>query len=225
MKLISSINWIFYLATTIILLLFIFIRYISERMNWTLVILLSLLLGGAVGILFSSEGNSYLKAAELIGDVYVGVITALAVPVILVSIISSFISLQNKDKLKKIGIRSIAWLLFSTVLAILLSIFVGTALGIGKNAASVFETIGEVSDSSVSAYAGLQRSFYDVLLGLFPSNIVNDIASNNIVAVIIIAVSIAVAYIGIAKEDGESQLSVFRDFINAFKKIIYKILA
>lgn len=193
-------------------------------MNWTLVILISLFLGGAAGILFSSEGNRYLKAAELIGEVYVGVITLLAVPVILVSIISSFISLQNKDNLKKIGVRSMVWLLISAALAILLSIVVGSVLGIGRNASAVFETIEEVSGSSVSAYAGLQRSFYDVLLGLFPSNIVNDIANNNIVAVIIIAVAVAAAYIGVSKAEGEEKLSVFKDFIYACKKIIYKVL-
>ena len=224
MDILGQINWISCLAFTVLLLLFVFIKHISGRMNWTLVILVSMALGCAMGILFSSENNVYLKSAEFIGDMYVGVITLLAVPVILISIISSFISLKNKDNMKKIGARSVVWLMIPAAIAIVLSIVAGVVLNIGHNASSIFDAMSEVSDSSVSAYEGLRSSFYDVLLGLFPSNIVTDIANNNVVAIIIIAVAISAAYISVAHEEGEDKVSIFKDFIQALKKIIYKIL-
>ena len=55
-------------------------------------------MGIGVGYLFKSNDNSYLKWVGLIGDIYIRLITAMVAPVILVSIISSFITLKNKDR-------------------------------------------------------------------------------------------------------------------------------
>ena len=223
MDFLLSVNWIALFALAVVALLFVFIYYISKKLNWTFVILLSLLLGAAVGIVFASENNKYLVWVELIGDVYVNVITALAAPVILVSIIASFISLKNKNAVKTIGVRSVVWLLISAAGAILLSLLGGLVFKLW-DASAVFKDIASVSDSTVSAYGDLKKSFDEVLLGLFPSNVVGDIANNNIVAIIIIGVAIALAYIGVSAKEGESSLVLFKKLIESIKKILYKIL-
>lgn len=223
MDFLLSIDWIALFALAVVALLFVFIYYISKKLNWTFVILLSLLLGAAVGIVFASENNKYLVWVQLIGDVYVNVITALAAPVILVSIIASFISLKNKNAVKTIGVRSVVWLLISAAGAILLSLLGGLVFKLW-DASAVFKDIASVSDSTVSAYGDLKKSFDEVLLGLFPSNVVGDIANNNIVAIIIIGVAIALAYIGVSAKEGESSLVLFKKLIESIKKILYKIL-
>lgn len=223
MDFLLSVNWIALFALAVVALLFVFIYYISKKLNWTFVILLSLLLGAAVGIVFASDNNKYLVWVELIGDVYVNVITALAAPVILVSIIASFISLKNKNAVKTIGVRSVVWLLISAAGAILLSLLGGLVFKLW-DASAVFKDIASVSDSTVSAYGDLKKSFDEVLLGLFPSNVVGDIANNNIVAIIIIGVAIALAYIGVSAKEGESSLVLFKKLIESIKKILYKIL-
>lgn len=224
MEFLLSINWISFSALTVVLLLFVLLNKLITRVNWTLVILLSLALGAAVGILFASEGNAYLVWVDLMGSIYVNAITALVAPVILISIISSFISLRDTSRMKTIGVRSIFWLLLSAAAAIVLSIVVGLLTNIGGSASSVFAEINSISADSVSAYAGLTQSFDQVFLALFPSNIISDLAENNVVAIIIIAIALAVAYITIASKEGEGSLSVFKDFVEAAKKIIYRIL-
>lgn len=223
MDILTDVNWIALFAFTITLLLFVLIKYLSKKINWTLLILLSLVLGAAVGITFASEGNSYLVWVELMGDIYINAITALVAPVILVSIISSFITLKNKDAVKSIGLRSIFWLLLSSAAAIVLSLLAGLVFK-AWGASSFFENAAGLSDSTVSAYEGLKKSFSDVILGLFPSNIVGDLASNNVVAIIIIAVAIAFAYISIAGKKGEESVITFRKLIEATKLIIFRIL-
>ena len=96
-------NWISLFALTIVLLIFVFLHFLTKKINWTLVILISLTLGIGIGFLFRSEGNIYLKWVGLIGDIYIRIITALVAPVILVSIVSSFITLKNKGSMKKIA--------------------------------------------------------------------------------------------------------------------------
>ena len=186
-------------------------------------ILFALFMGAVVGIVFTSENNTYLQWVELISNIYVNIITAVAAPIILISIVSSFVSLKNKDSVKSIGARSVFWLLLSAAGAIVLSLLGGLVFRLW-DASAVFEDIASVSDSTVSAYGGLRKPFNEVLLGLFPSNIVGDIQNNNIVAIIIIAAAIALAYISVASKEGEDSVVSFKSFVEAVKKIIYRIL-
>lgn len=223
MEVLLSINWIALFALTVVGLLFVLIRFLSKRIGWTPVILLSLFFGAVIGIVFASENNTYLVWVNLIGKVYVNIITALAAPIILISIISSFVSLKNKDAVKTIGVRSVFWLLASAAGAVLLSLIGGLIFKLW-DASSVFEDMASVSDSTVSAYGGLKKSFGEVLLGLFPSNVIGDIESNNIVAIIILAVAVALAYISVASREGEEKVVSFKKVVEALQKIIYRIL-
>ncbi len=218
-------NWISLFALSVVALLYVLLYFLSKKINWTFVILIALALGIGVGFLFKSEGNVYLQWVDLIGKIYVNLITALVAPVILVSIISSFITLKSKDSMKSIGLRSVAWLLISASTAIILSIVVGTLLRLGKGATSIFENIESVSQGSIDAYSGLRKSFSDVILGLFPSNFVTDIASNNVVAIIIIAVALAIGYISVSNSSGEDKVISFKNLVNATKRIVYRVLS
>ena len=200
-------------------LLFVLIHHLSKKVNKTIVILLALFFGAAVGFVFASENNTYLVLVELIGNIYVNVITALAAPIILISIISSFVSLKNKEAVRSIGVRSVFWLLLSAAGAIVLSLLAGTVFQLW-DASAIFKDITAVSGSTVSAYGGLKKSFDEVLLALFPSNFVGDIANNNnnnIVAVIIIAAAMALVYIDIASKEGEDNIVSFKKLVEAIE--------
>lgn len=225
MDLLLSINWTALLVLAIALLLFKVLNYIAYKVNWTLVILSSLVMGAVLGILFSLKDNASLIWLELIGKIYVNIITALVAPVVLVSVISGFISLNNKEKMKSIGLKSVFWLLLSAAAAIALSMFFGIVTGIGKSGGAVFSDISSVTDSTLSSYEGMKTSFDQVLLSLFPANVIGDMASNNVTAIIIIAIAVAVSYVAVASEEGEEKVKGFRDLIEAVKKIIYRILA
>lgn len=223
MEFILSINWISLLGLAIAGLMFVLIGFLSKKLSKTAVTLFALFMGAVLGIVFASENNTYLEWVELIGNIYVRVITAVAAPIILISIISSFVSLKNSSSVKSIGARSVFWLLFSAAGAIVLSLLGGLVFRLW-NSSAVFEDIASVSDSTVSAYGNLRKPFNEVLLGLFPSNIVGDIQSNNIVAIIIIAAAAALAYLSVASNDGEDSVISFKLLVEAVKKIIYRIL-
>lgn len=225
MDLLLSVNWTALFVLMIALLMFKVLNYLAYKINWTFVILISLVMGAVIGIVFASKDNSYLIWLDLIGKVYVNVITALVAPVVLVSVISGFISLNNKEKMKRIGLKSVFWLMFSAGSAIVLSMFVGIVTGLGKNGGAVFADISQVTDSTLTAYEGMKTSFDQILLSLFPTNVISDMGSNNVVAIIIIAVAVAVAYVGVASDEGAEKVSIFKNMIDAVKKIIYRILA
>ena len=61
-------------------------------------------------------------------------------PVILVSVISGLISLNDKEKMKKIGTKSVFWLLITSVTAIVVTLVVGAVTNIGKGAGAIYIT-------------------------------------------------------------------------------------
>lgn len=225
MDLLVSVNWIALLVLIIALLMFKFLNYMAYKINWTFVVLLAVVLGAILGVVFTTDDGAYLTWINLIGDVYVNLITALVAPVVLVSVISGFISLNDKEKMKKIGVKSVFWLLLSAASAIIMSIFFGLVTGLGKNGGAIFADLSSVSESTLSAYEDVKTTFDQILLALFPTNVVGDLANDNIVAIIIIAVTVAVAYVSIASEEGEDKVIVFKNLIDAVKKIIYHILS
>lgn len=220
-----DINWIALLALAVVSLLYVIIYALSKKINWTILVLISLALGIIVGLVFKSNNNTYLKWVTVIGDIYINLISALVAPVILISILSSFITLKNKDNIKSIGLKSILWLMTSALAAVIISILVGTIFRLGHGAKSVFDGIDDVSSGTVSAYSGLAKSFDEVIKNLFPSNIISDLADNNVVAIIIISLALALGYIAVAKSEGEEKLQTFKNLVLSVKKIIYKVLA
>ena len=208
-----SVNWIALLVLMIALLSFKALNWIAYRVNWTVVILISMVIGAVIGVVFASEGNTYLVWLNLIGQAYVKLIKALVAPVILVSVISGLISLNDKEKMKKIGTKSVFWLLITSVTAIVVTLVVGAVTNIGKGAGAVFADISSVTDATLSAYQEMETSF------------AADLAADNIVAIIIIAVAVAVAYVSISSEEGEDKVLVIKKLIEAVKKVIFNILA
>ena len=96
--------------------------------------------------------------------------------------------------------------------------------GIGKGAGDVFSNLEGLDKSTVAAYEGLSRPFDEVLMNLLPENVVSDIAGGNVPAIIIGGIAIAAAYIAIASKQGEEKVKAFADFVEAAKRIVFKIL-
>ena len=152
-------------------------------------------------------------------------ITALVAPVIFVSVISGLIQLDDKEKMKRIGTKSVFWLLVSSAIAIVVTIVFGMATQVGKGAQAVFADIAGVSSTTLDAYKEMGTSFDKIILNLFPTNVFGDLAADNVVAIIIIAVAIAVAYVSVASDEGEDKVKPFKSIIEAVKKIIFRILS
>lgn len=225
LDLLLSLNWMAIFVLSIALLCFKGLNWLSEKINWTLVVLLAMVLGAAIGLVFSTADGSYLTWVSLIGDIYIRIIKAVVVPVVFISIIAGFISLNDKEKIRTIGLKSVFWLMFSAAAAIVLSILFGSVFHLGNDGAMIFKEIDSVSESTLAAYEGVQKSFDQVLLNLFPSNVLGDMVNNSIVPVIFSAIALALGYIAVASEQSEAKVLPFKHVVEACKEIIYRILA
>ena len=86
-------------ALVVVLVLFFVIFKLSKKLDFTLLVIVALAAGVAIGFIFHGH-TSWITP---IGKAYVSVLSALVSPLIIVAIISSITSLENTKQLKGIA--------------------------------------------------------------------------------------------------------------------------
>lgn len=196
----------------VIAVVFVGIQILRRRkLNFSLLTLIALVVGVPIGLV-AQEHVSYV---EPIGRIYINVLLAVVAPLIAVAIISSIASLGSIQKLRTIGLRSIAWLLLSNAVAVVLALGVALASGTGRG---VNETLG---GEELSVLENSVQDFTSVVVDFFPSNVVGDFGANHIIPVILISVTLAIAYLTLAERDAAA-VRPFGDGIQALKLVIFK---
>jgi Na+/H+-dicarboxylate symporter len=208
----GSFDWIAAAALVTVLLLFgvLFILR-RKRLDFTLTVLVALAMGVAIGIVFSGHTDWITP----LGKIYVTLLSAIVMPLILVSILSSVTSLESIDQLKGIGLRSLFWLLFTTFAGIILSLGLGMTFGIGRGAHLTVDGV------SAETFKTAVTPFSQVLVSFFPRNPISDFAEEKIIPIILFAVLIGVSYVLVAHKDAPKVAS-FKSLIEAGKAITFK---
>ena len=207
-----ELDWLSLAALAATAALFVGVFHLRRRgASFTLLTVIALVVGIGVGLLF----QGHLDYVDVIGTVYVNVITAIVAPLIIVSILASITSLGSLAKLRTIGLSSVFWLLLTNLIAILLTLGLALATGIGKGAQLELEGVDG------STLTGLLRPLDEVIVGLFPSNVVGDIGSNNIIGIILFTLLIAVSYLLVADRKPE-KVRAFKEVVDATKRVFFK---
>ena len=183
----------------------------KRQVNFTLVALIALALGVPIGLV---AGN-HVQAINPIGQIYINILLACVGPLILVAIVSAVTSLGSHAKLRSIGLRSILWLLACNALAVVLALGLGLAFQPGHG---VHAKLGGVSTDTVQ---GQVQAFSQVIVGFFPSNVVQNFSGNDILPIILIALTLSVAYLSLAEKEPE-KVRPFRTGAEALKLVIFK---
>jgi Na+/H+-dicarboxylate symporter len=203
------------LALAVMLALFAVIFILRRKgADFTLTVIGALICGVAFGALFSGHTGWVMP----IGKIYISVLSAMVMPLIIISILSSVTSLGSARQLRGIGARSVLWLMATNAIAIALAMGLGLAFGVGKNAGLSIEGVDATN------FEGALKSFSEVLIGFFPQNIVQDISDDRIIPVIIFTVLIAVSYVLIAGEK-KREVIVFKRFVEALREIIFRAVS
>ncbi|WP_153684406.1 dicarboxylate/amino acid:cation symporter [Agromyces agglutinans] len=180
--------------------------------GFTLLTVSALVVGIGVGLAF----QGHLAYVDVIGTVYVNVITAIVAPLIIVSVLSSVTSLGSLAKLRTIGLSSVFWLLLTNLIAILLTLGLALATGIGTGVDLELDGV-----EGTSSLTGLLRPLDQVIIDLFPSNLAADLSSNNIIAIILFTLLIAVSYLLVADRKPE-KVRAFKDLVDATRRVFFK---
>jgi hypothetical protein len=143
------------------------------------------------------------------GNVYTRILSALVIPLLLFSIISSITSMGSSIRLKKVGLKSVLFLLLNTFTAATLTLIAAVALGIGKG--FQYEAVTDYEASEVP-------SLVDTLLSLFPNNIISHWSNGEVVPIVTFALIVAVAYNTLTAHNEE--VAPFKAFVDAGNKVL-----
>lgn len=182
-----------------------------RRTSFAVLTLGALALGIGVGVVF----HGHVDYLVPIGTIYLNVLLAIVAPLVIISILASVTSLGSVRTLRTIGVRSVVWLLVTNAIAILLTLGLALAAGLGRGTELRYPGIDEASVRS------LVKPFSADVIGLFPSNVVGDIEGNHIIAIILFALLIAISYVLVADRTPE-KVAPFKAVIDATKEVVYK---
>ncbi|MEZ9329808.1 L-cystine transporter [Vibrio breoganii] len=197
-------------------------------------VLLGLVTGSGFGLalqLIYGEGNSAIAQTldwvKVVGSGYVGLLKMIIMPLVMVSMVSAVVKLDNSGSLGKISGLTIGVLLFTTAISALVGIAVTqvfglTAEGLAEGARETARIA--VLESRIDRVADL--TIPQMLVSFIPTNPFSDMTgarSTSIIAVVIFSVlmGIAARKVMIEKEELEQPI---RTFVEVAQSVVMRLV-
>ena len=183
------------------------IRKITNKFSFAT--LTALTLGVVLGIIFKEN----ILFLDTVGKAYMSLIKMIVVPLVVTSLITSIVRLENLDTLKSIGLKTFTVLLGTTGAAAFIGIIVASSLKLGQG----LRFIGAENFKAREI-----PDFSKVLIDMLPSNPLAAIVENKIIPIVIFSMFIAIALV-IEDNINKEKAKPFKDFILSAYDIVLRI--
>ena len=130
--------------------------------------------------LFPSSINALLNLFSFGGDLFLKVLKMLVVPIVFFSLLTGVANLKNINSLGRIGTKTISLYIFTTLVAISVSLFIGKILEPGSSVSITQQKI----DLSVDSPPSLSSVF----LNIIPDNPFKSLVEGNMLQVIFFSI-------------------------------------
>ena len=146
----------------------------------------------------------------VIGQGFIRLMKMLVVPLVFCSLVCGSMAIGDTKKLGTVGVRTIAFYLVTTALAITIALSVGNLLDPGKGL-----DMSAVQSNAASVEAMETTSLVNTLLNIIPENPIGSLASGNMLQIIVFALIIGVilAKLGERTETVANFFSQFNDIM------------
>ena len=188
----------------------------KSKINLAGWIIIAMFAGIAVGFVFllaapeSTFTTDYLKP---FGTIYINLLKFMVVPVVLFSICDGVVSLNDLKRVGSIGARTFVYYMCTTAIAVVIGLVV----------VNLFKGYFPVLDSSVTSSleytANETPKVMDVIIGIFPDNLLAPMVEMDMLPVIVIAIFFGAGILA-AGEKGKK----IGDFVNCMNEVTMKIL-
>ena len=159
----------------------------------------------AFGLLFESAA----LAIKPIGTAYINAIKMVVIPLLFFSIVSSIFNFSDPQKLKRLGLKTVAVFLVTAFIASLIGLTIGSAIdwssGINLTPAVTKEKV--------------IPSIAEVLTGFIPANIIDAMADGKVIPVVVFSVLLGIAVL----KTGPSA-TPFKAFITAGNEVMSSLM-
>lgn len=142
-------------------------------------IIIALIAGIVVGLVFK-ELSVNLKP---LGDFFFRLIKMLIVPLVFLSLVVGMTGMDDTLKLGRMGVKTFILYLFTTAIAIAIGLVIATVSNLGKGV----DVSSAITPDKVLAASEKKVGLVDTILNLVPTNIVEAMATANILQIIVFA--------------------------------------
>ena len=165
---------------------------IDAPKNLTRNILLGMLVGFVLGAILYYSNFVPLRLKEFIeiyvfnlgSSIFVNLLKLLIVPLVFFSLVSGISSLTNMTSLGNITLKTVSLYLSTTAIAVTLSLIIGSIFKPGS---------GYSSNISPPDKLPQGQGIYETILDIFPSNIIEAMANNQMLAVVFFSILFGLA--------------------------------
>lgn len=193
-------------------------------------IFLGMILGVLLAVIllqFSWGKDFALDYIKPFGNIFINSLKLIAVPLILASLIKGISDLKDVSKLSKIGARTIAIYLATTIVAVSVGLVVANVIRPGdmlkeETRVELLGNFKQQADTSISIAKQQQEARpLDFLENIVPSNLIASASDNtNMLQIIFCALFFGIAMISIP----EQKAKPVKDFVDSLNDIILKII-
>ncbi len=197
------------LAVVVVLLLYVVLYKMQQKgLSLMVRVLTATALGAIVGLVFMGHTDYVV----IFGRVYANLLQAFVIPLLLFSIISTVMSLNDMKTLGSMGGKTIGVLSLHNILGSVIAIIVAVLMGLGANSDIQMNSTEELAEVP---------AFSEVIISFFPKNIVDHMANNKIVPIVIFAIFIGVVLLNYSDK---KEIKPFTDFIEAGNKVMSRLI-
>lgn len=198
-------------------------------MHWW--ILIGLVAGVVYGYLAAVTGSTahVLAYVQPFGTLFLNLLKMIAVPLVLFSLVAGVASLDDSSKLSRIGGKSIALYLGTTVVAITIGLLFVNLFGPGTGLAAatrekLMAAYGDVASERAATASGL--SLLEQLVAIVPTNPFGALADARMLQVVFFALMLGLALTRLARRSSEAAhvVSVFRTLADAIVEMVQMIM-
>ena len=191
----------------------------KRKMPLAMWICVGLIVGVAAGLVLMAVpngkdiANSYIKPW---GTIFLNLLKFIVVPIVLFSIASGVISMQDVGKVGSIGVKTIVYYMCTTAFAVLLALLLGS-IAKGMHLFTALETSG------LEYTPPEGQSLMDTIVNIFPSNAVAPLVNASMLQVIVIALLLGFGIL-LAVEKGLVAAQVVDSLNEVFMRIMDLII-
>ncbi|HET6567300.1 MAG TPA: dicarboxylate/amino acid:cation symporter [Rhodothermales bacterium] len=194
-------------------------------------ILIGLVLGVVAGGLTHTLGSDVVAVVRAyvqpVGTIFIRLITMVAAPLVLASLITGAASITEPASLGRIGIKTFVLYLTTTALAVTIGLVIANVLQPGASvpAETSARLLSEFSGEAAGKLTGAQDvSVIDQIVNLVPTNPFEALAGGDMLQIVVFALIIGVGLSLISREKAEPVVRFFDAFTDVLIKVVDLIM-
>jgi proton glutamate symport protein len=168
-------------------------------------------------IIKTAYHNPFVSWTEWMGIIFLRALKMIVIPLIFTSIISGIIGIGSGQNLGRLGLKTIAYYISTSVLAILTGLFFVDLFRPGSGAD--IKGIEMVNDISIQ-----HKNLKDILIEIVPDNIFKSLVNNDLLSVIFVSLLVGIFITQLDKKNNGLLSGLFNSLFELFMKITMFII-